>query len=211
MRTSLSAPRRVLARDATDQFANLAVHLRAAGLPAGLPAPVQLEALPVPLDHGGRLHDDQGRPPVRPEARQPDPEDPVSRSELGALDGSLEYSQLMAQRQVLSGQSRPAEHEGPEESQDHPNHAHPCASVNHVQAHMLPRAARHCQNAKSLQNRREGVFGRGRSGRCRGPGTVRWSRHSAGKAEPGIAVAVRISDGASGSRRQEAIREIPHR
>ncbi len=43
----------------------------------GFPSPVELEALPMPLDHRLRPDDQQGIAPTAPELGQPDPEDSI--------------------------------------------------------------------------------------------------------------------------------------
>ena len=52
----------------SDQVAKLGVEPRAADrVGSGLPPPVELEALAVPGEDGGRLHDDEAGPPARPD------------------------------------------------------------------------------------------------------------------------------------------------
>jgi hypothetical protein len=64
-----AAPRRILPRHASDQVAQLGVESRAADrVGPGPPAPVEPEALAVPGQHRGRLHDDETGPPARPQA-----------------------------------------------------------------------------------------------------------------------------------------------
>jgi len=102
-----AAPRWILASHTPDQTANLEVEPRAADrVGPGLPPPVELEAFPVPGQDSGRLNDDETGPPARPQAGEPDPEDPVPSSEPGSGDGSLQDDQLMAQCQVLEGDGR---------------------------------------------------------------------------------------------------------
>ncbi len=73
-----AAPRRILSCHPPDQLAKLGVEPRTADrLGFGLPAPVALEASAVPRQNGGGPDDDEGGPPARPEAGQPDPEDSV--------------------------------------------------------------------------------------------------------------------------------------
>ena len=102
-----AAPRWILARHTPDQTANLGVEPRPADrVGPGLPPPVELEALAVPRQNGRGLHDDETGPPTRPDAGQPDPEDPVPSSQPGSADGSLEDEELMAEREVLEGDGR---------------------------------------------------------------------------------------------------------
>ena len=85
-----AAPGRILARHASDQTANLGVEPRAADrVGPGLPPPVELEALAVPGQDGRGLNDDETGPPARPQAGQPDPEDPVPTGEPGSGDRAL--------------------------------------------------------------------------------------------------------------------------
>jgi hypothetical protein len=64
-----AAPCRILPRHASDQVAQLGVESRAADrVGPGLPAPVEPEALAVPGQHRGRLHDEETGPPASPQA-----------------------------------------------------------------------------------------------------------------------------------------------
>ena len=64
-----AAPGGIVPSHLADQVANLGVEARAADCPRpGLPLPVELEALAVPGEDGGRLHDDEAGPPARPDA-----------------------------------------------------------------------------------------------------------------------------------------------
>ena len=114
-----AAPRRILPGHLADQVANLGGELRAADqVGPGLPPPVEPEALAVPRQNGGGLHDDETGPPAVPDPGQPDPEDPVPPRELWSAHRPLEDQELMTQRHVLQGdRRRPEEHgaeEGPE-------------------------------------------------------------------------------------------------
>src|SRR5262245_6147927 len=69
---------------------------------ATLPGPVQPEALPMPSENGLGPHDDDGRFPVAPRARQPHPEPAVRLNEpYASWLGSLQHLQLMAKGQDL--------------------------------------------------------------------------------------------------------------
>ena len=62
-----AAPGGVLAGHALDQVAKLGVECRAADrVGPGLPLPVEPEALAVPGEDGGRLHDEETGPPTGP-------------------------------------------------------------------------------------------------------------------------------------------------
>ena len=119
------APGGVLPRHPSDQLAQRGIEPRAAdrgGL--RLPAPVELEALAVPGEHRGRLHDDETGSPVRPHPRQPHPEDPIPAREPGSGHGALQDGQLMSQRQILEGDGRRPEEPGTEDGPetDHDKH-----------------------------------------------------------------------------------------
>jgi hypothetical protein len=66
-----------------------------------LPSPVEPEALPVPLDHGLGLDENQGGSPSLPEPGQPDPEDPVPSAKARPFARSLEDRKLLPQREIL--------------------------------------------------------------------------------------------------------------
>ena len=58
----------------------------------------------MPPHDGVRLHKDQRRAPVPPEASQSDPKQSVSRLEVRAFGGAFQSRQLLPQRQVLEDQ-----------------------------------------------------------------------------------------------------------
>jgi hypothetical protein len=119
------APRRVVACHPPDQLAKLSIEPRAADRASlGLPSPVEPEALAVPGEDGAGLNDDETRAPTRPQAREPDPEDPVPSSEPRAADRALEHPELVAQGKILEGDGRRAEVQGAEEcpETDHEQH-----------------------------------------------------------------------------------------
>ena len=92
------SPEWVFAAQHADQLADLFRHRWAAGLAAtNLPAPEQAEALTLPSDHGGGLDDGNAGLPAVPDRGQPGPEKAVRGGQLGALDGTLEDADLMAQ------------------------------------------------------------------------------------------------------------------
>ena len=65
--------------DSRDQSADFGVDRRAAhGGAAGERGPVVAEASPLPSQHSGWSHDDEGPPPPGPHPRQPDPEESIS-------------------------------------------------------------------------------------------------------------------------------------
>ena len=86
--------------------------------PAGRGLEEELEALAVPGEDGGGLHDDETGPPARPDLREPDPEDSVPPRQAWSANGSLEDQELMAKREVLKrdggGTGQEGAPEGPE-------------------------------------------------------------------------------------------------
>ena len=85
-------------------------------LPFRFPSPVEFEALLVPLDDGVRLDDAQHRAPVRPEAREPDPEASVSGAQFGSFDRLFKHAELLSERKIFGRQGsvaddKRAEHE----------------------------------------------------------------------------------------------------
>jgi rhomboid protease GluP len=110
------APCRILPRHTSDEAADLGVESRPAQpVPGGAPAPVELEALAVPAENGRGLNDEEIAAPTRPQARQPDPEDPIPTGEPGSGDGSLKDQQLVAKRKVLEGDRLRVQAQGAEE------------------------------------------------------------------------------------------------
>ena len=87
----------------SNQPANFLAHTRPAGTTAPtLPGPIETESLAVPGDDRFRLHDKQRRAPLRPEARQPNPEQSVRRVQTKPVElRSLEDSYLVAESQDL--------------------------------------------------------------------------------------------------------------
>ncbi len=75
------------------------------------------------------LDDHKAGLPVRPEPRQPDPQDPVTPTQTRSLHRALEDAELVAKSQVLGGQGCAREEERAEEAEDQPYHVHRVASV----------------------------------------------------------------------------------
>jgi hypothetical protein len=69
--------------------------------PAALPGPEDLEAGPLPSDHGGGLDDGDAIRPTAPQAGKQDSEQPVGRPQARARCGALEDGQLVPQCEVL--------------------------------------------------------------------------------------------------------------
>ncbi len=106
------APGWIVAGHLANEFSDLKRDLRSStSLRSGSPSPVEAEALIVPSDHGLGLDDDEGGTPVRPEARQPDPEDSIAPPEPWTLSGSLEHGELVSEGEVHGGQQKPAQNQ----------------------------------------------------------------------------------------------------
>ncbi len=78
----------------------------------------------MPAEDGLGLDDNQARPPASPQTGKPDPEDPVSPMEPGALRRALEDGYLLPERQVLRGECRAALEQHPEKDRDALQRAH---------------------------------------------------------------------------------------
>ena len=78
----------------------------------------------MPADHRLGLDDEQTRPPASPQTGKPDPEDPISPVDPGALHRALEDGDLLAERHVLRGERRAALEQQPEEDGDDLQCAH---------------------------------------------------------------------------------------
>src|SRR5215510_7413632 len=95
------APQRILSRHFPDQLTILLVDLRTADRSLRLPSPIELEALPVPFDHGLRFDDDQDLPPILPDLRENHPEESISPMQLRPVNFPVEDGQLLTQREIL--------------------------------------------------------------------------------------------------------------
>ena len=87
------------------------------------------------------------------QARQPDPEDPVTLPKLGMLDRSLEHSQLVPQGQILGDQRGTT---GKEASNEEPNclkSAHPWTCVTEPNSRIVGPMRRHGNGASPLAER----------------------------------------------------------
>ena len=96
------APERVVGAHRTNQGSDVRRDRRSPRLsPSNLPCPEQAEALAVPTDHRGQLHDDRTRLPIRPDRRQPGPKEPISGRQLRPLHRALRDIELMTEGQNL--------------------------------------------------------------------------------------------------------------
>jgi hypothetical protein len=72
------------------------------------PAPEQAKALAVPADHGGGLDEEDTGPPIVPDGAEPSPQQSIRRGEFRTLDGALQNTELVAERQDFQLQRRTA-------------------------------------------------------------------------------------------------------
>jgi hypothetical protein len=66
-----------------------------------LPRPEELKRSALPRQYRLRLHDDDGRTPVRPRLRQPSPEDAISFGQRRPFDRALKNAELVSRREDL--------------------------------------------------------------------------------------------------------------
>src|ERR1700730_12634131 len=99
------SPSPILTGHFSNQVANLLVNPGTSD-PArsGLPAPVTLKALPVPLNHRFWFHDHKDRAPVSPSMGQGDPEQAISVTKPRWLSRPAQDQQLLTQCEVFSDQ-----------------------------------------------------------------------------------------------------------
>ncbi len=118
-----ASPARVLPRQPPDQLPHLSRDRRPSRTPmlSAPPGPVLSPGFALPPDYGVRLHDDQGPPPIRPEAREPGPEQTVSRPQPRPARLAGEDGELLAKGDVLKHETLPrtqgAAQEGAEEEE----------------------------------------------------------------------------------------------
>ena len=71
-------------------------------------SPIGSERAPMPTDDGGGRHDLHGPVPVRPEAREQHPDQPIDRTKAPSFRrGSLEHGELMPERENFSRELDP--------------------------------------------------------------------------------------------------------
>ena len=96
------APERVVPTHRTNQGSDVRRDCRSSQLsPSNLPRPEESEALAMPPDHRRRLHNHGTRLPIRPDRRQPGPQEPISDSQLRPLHRPLQNTELMTKGQNL--------------------------------------------------------------------------------------------------------------
>jgi hypothetical protein len=96
-------PSGILPAHLADQISDLARNVRSSGLDVPhLPGPEQTRAGTMPGYDRFWLDDGQGGAPVKPKARQTDPQQAVPRAQFRAFPcGPLKYADLVAQSQVF--------------------------------------------------------------------------------------------------------------
>jgi len=87
----------------SDEIANFGTYRGATFATPTLPTPIKSETLAVPSDDGFGLEDQQCRPPIIPQAGEPDPEDSIRTAEtkLVATARTLQDQKLMAESKNL--------------------------------------------------------------------------------------------------------------
>lgn len=101
---SRRAPGCVTGAHLPDQISNLQGGIGSpSAAPTALPFPIQPKSLPVPGNHGFGLDHHEGRAPISPEAREPNPQESIGR--IQSWSGRNRTSQdvdLMSQREDFS-------------------------------------------------------------------------------------------------------------
>ena len=83
-----------------------------------LPAPIDGERATMPTHHGGGRHDLNRLPPVRPDAREQHPEQPVDRTKARSFwGGPLQHGELMPERENFRRELDPTANRGPQRGQ----------------------------------------------------------------------------------------------
>jgi len=99
---SRSAPPHIQFCHLSYQPSNLGGDSRTARISfSALPSPEEFEALAMPGQNGGWLHDSQTLPPAIPEAGEQHPEDTINWPKPGARSSVNEARKLVAQRDIL--------------------------------------------------------------------------------------------------------------
>ena len=104
------APARIGETHPADQISQIWRHGGATISCTTLPSPVPPKALAVRSDDGLGFHNAQGRAPIGPNYREPNPEKAVARlqSQTTVLAQALQQEKLMTECKVLSLQSGPS-------------------------------------------------------------------------------------------------------
>ena len=96
------APERVVPAHRTNQRSDIRRHPRSPQpSSSNLPGPELAEALAMPTDHRGRLHNDRSRLPIRPDRRQPGPQESISGRQFRPLHRPLQNTELVTEGRNL--------------------------------------------------------------------------------------------------------------
>jgi hypothetical protein len=103
------SPERVRLAHPANQRLEVRCQRRPTGAAASrLPAPIRSERAPMPTDDRGGCHDLHGPAPVRSEAPEQHPDQPIDRTkEQSFRVGSLEHGELMPERENFSRELDP--------------------------------------------------------------------------------------------------------
>ena len=94
------APERVLTAHRADQVTDLLGHRGPPGLTlSNFLSPEQAKALAMPIEDGRGLNEEERGPPVVPDLAQPSPQKSIGRGEFRPFDGTLQNTELVAERQ----------------------------------------------------------------------------------------------------------------
>jgi hypothetical protein len=96
--SSRGSPEGIIFAHGADEFTHIFRNPRSPRLamPA-FPSPKQAESFAMPSDDRFRFDEDESRAPLRPEAQETNPEEPVPRSKLWAIDGTFQDDDLVSQ------------------------------------------------------------------------------------------------------------------
>lgn len=124
-----SAPRRVFLGNAADQFADFGVDFRSAVLVPRFPSPVEPKTAAMPANDCFRITNHEAGSPIRPEPRQPDPENPVALPQSRAFHRTLEDDNLLSQRQVFGRNDRAGQKKRPDKNSHNAKETHAIPSI----------------------------------------------------------------------------------
>jgi len=157
------APARILSGHPANEGADLGRCARSSSAAPRRPAPVPPEPLAMPADDGLGLDDGQRLLPSRPAAAQGKPEDSIGRAETRSRLLPSEDSKLLAEREVLQDQVRPAgedREESPGDGQSMVEHPRTMTAVETEGNGARPRALRvSCTGAQLVEGQGERGYG----------------------------------------------------
>jgi hypothetical protein len=95
---SRCSPEGIIFAHGADEIANILGNPRSSRLTVpAFPGPKQSESLAMPGDNGFRFNNNESRAPLGPEAKEPNPDESVPRSESGTVGGTFQDDDLMSQ------------------------------------------------------------------------------------------------------------------